>query len=95
MLSDFFPGLLYADALELRINDLNPRFPAGRFLAQAAVGKVIGVELKGNLPAPEVFAGQSGWAWFLAAPQANPATGSDALRKLYASPRVVSLAPAQ
>jgi mannan endo-1,4-beta-mannosidase len=95
MLSDFFPGLLYADALELRVNDLNPRFPAGRFLAQAAVGKVIGVELKGNLPAPEVFAGESGWAWFVAAPQANPATGSDALRKLYASPRVVSLAPAQ
>jgi mannan endo-1,4-beta-mannosidase len=95
MLSDFFPGLLYADALELRVNDLNPRFPAGRFLAQAAVGKVIGVELKGNLPDPEVFAGPSGWAWFVAAPQAVPATGSDALRKLYASPRVVSLAPAQ
>jgi hypothetical protein len=59
------------------------------------VGKVIGVELKGNLPAPEVFAGPSGWAWFLAAPQANPAVGSDALRKLYADPHIVSLAPAQ
>ena len=94
-LSDFFPGLLYADALELRVNDLNPYFPAGRFLAQAAVGKVIGVELKGNLPAPEVFAGPSEWAWFLAAPQAIPAPGSDALRKLYADPHVVSLAPAQ
>jgi hypothetical protein len=36
--SDFFPGLLYADAIELRLSWLDARFPAG-MVAQGAVGK--------------------------------------------------------
>jgi mannan endo-1,4-beta-mannosidase len=93
--SDFFPGLLYADALEVRLNELNPRFPAGRFLAQISAGKAVGVELTGNLPPPEAFTERSGWAWFLATPPADPATRAEAWRKLLGDPHVAALAPAQ
>jgi hypothetical protein len=62
-LSDFFPGLLYTDALELRLNELDSRSYPGRMLAQIAVGKPIGVEVTGNLPLPEAFTNSTGWAW--------------------------------
>jgi hypothetical protein len=95
LLSDFYPGLLYTDAIELRLSRVEPGFPAGRLLEQTAIGKPFGVELKGDLPMPEAFSKQSGWAWFLATPPADPATRAEALRKLYSDPHIVSLAPAQ
>jgi mannan endo-1,4-beta-mannosidase len=96
---DFFPGLLYADVLELRLNRVDPRFQAGRMMGQAAAGKIVGVELGGELPAPETFTERSNWAWFLAAP-ANPTltdstVRAEALRNLYADPHIASLAAAQ
>jgi len=94
-MSDFFPGLLYTDALEARLGQMNSRFPADRFVSLFAAGKPIGVELTGNIPSPEIFAGRSAWAWFLAAPPADPAAGADALRKLYDDPHIVSLPAAQ
>jgi mannan endo-1,4-beta-mannosidase len=94
-MSDFFPGLLYTDALEMRLNQINGRFPADRFLRQFAVGKPIGVELTGNLPSPDAFSERSSWAWFLAAPASDPAAAADGLRKLYGDPRIVSLAAPQ
>jgi mannan endo-1,4-beta-mannosidase len=97
--SDFFPGLLYADALEISLHDANPSFRADAFLAQFAVGKPIGVELTGALPPPAGFADHAAWAWFqIAPPTSSPADSTahdEALRQLYADPHIVSLAPAQ
>jgi mannan endo-1,4-beta-mannosidase len=99
LLSDFFPGYLYTDALEIRLNQLSPRFSAGRMLSQIALEKPIGVEIAGDIPSPAAFAQGSGLTWFLAAPPlaapADSATRADALRKLYGDPQVGSLAPTQ
>jgi mannan endo-1,4-beta-mannosidase len=99
LLSDFYPGLLCTDALEIRLNRLDPYFPAGRFLQETAVGKPIGVELTGNLPPPAALTEQAGWGWFLAAPPpsapADSTAHAESLRKLYADPKIVSLTPAQ
>jgi mannan endo-1,4-beta-mannosidase len=93
---DFFPGLLSVDAVEVRENELQQHFPLDESIDHAVVGKVIGVELDGNPPAPDALAEHSRWAWFIAAAATSltPAR-SEALRKLYADPRIVSLAPAQ
>jgi mannan endo-1,4-beta-mannosidase len=90
-LSDFFPGMLSTDALELhpRANDALPN--AGRALEQFAAGKPIGVELDSEPPPPEAFAKHTGWAWFVAAPQAASTAHAEALRKLYGDTRVASL----
>jgi mannan endo-1,4-beta-mannosidase len=96
MISDFFPGLLYTDALGVRVSQMNGRFPVDRFLSQAATGKVIGVELAGDLPAPEAFAENSQWSWFIAAqppPAADATARAEALRMLYGNPRIVSIMP--
>jgi mannan endo-1,4-beta-mannosidase len=95
VLSDFFPGLLYVDALEMRLNELDSRSFTGRMLAQIAVGKPIGVEVMGNLPSPDAFTDRSGWAWFLAAPPADPAAHAEAWRKLMGDPQIVALTAAQ
>jgi mannan endo-1,4-beta-mannosidase len=92
---DYFPGLLYVDAVEARLNRLDGRFPASRMLQPLAVGKPIGVEFSGELPAPEALTGNAGWSWFLADPAPDSPTRSEALRKLYADPGVVSLPAAQ
>jgi hypothetical protein len=98
-LSDFFPGYLCTDALEIRLNQLSTRFPASRFVAQLALEKPIGVELSGDLPAPAALIQTSGFAWFLAVPPVSASADStvrtDALRTLYGDPHIVSLAPAQ
>jgi mannan endo-1,4-beta-mannosidase len=94
-MSDFFPGLLYVDALEFQVNQLSPRFSASTIVSQFAVGKPAGVETRGEIPAPEAFAGHPGWAWFVTAPPPapvpDPAARNESLRKLYADPHVVSL----
>jgi hypothetical protein len=90
MLSDFFPGLLYTDALEVRLSELNSRFPGGRFLAQIALDKPVGVEVTGKLPSPDAFTDRA-WAWFLATPPAELATPAEALRQLYSDPHIVAL----
>ena len=94
MASDYFPGLLYADAIELRLSWLDARFPAG-MVAQGAVGKPVGVELSGTLPSPEVLTNHAAFAWFLATPQADPAARASAWGKLMGDPHVATLAPAQ
>jgi len=92
---NYFPGLLYVDAVEAQLNRLNERFPAGRILAQVAVGKPMGVSLSDKLPSPEALTGQAGWAWFLVWPQWDSPERAEALRKLYSDPHIVSVAPAQ
>lgn len=93
MPSDFFPGLLYVDALELRTRQLNGRWPMDRFLTSIGVDKPVGVELAGDVPAPDALTGRSSWSWFvLDAAPASPAR-TDALRKLYADPHIASAQP--
>jgi mannan endo-1,4-beta-mannosidase len=88
--SDYFPGLLYSDALTISLRGAGSRFRADGFLAQFALGKPIGVRFTGNPPAPDAVTGHASWAWFLLdAPGA--ADTDEALRKLYADPHVVSL----
>jgi len=92
--SDFFPGYLVTDVLEIRLPQLSTRFPASRLLSQIALDKPIGVELSGDLPAPAALTQNSGFAWFLAAPPAataDSATRADALRTLYGDPHILSL----
>jgi mannan endo-1,4-beta-mannosidase len=91
MPTDYFPGLLYVDAVEAEVNRMDERFPAGLILGQVAVGKPMGVELSDELPPPEVLTGHAGWVWFLAGPQADSPTHDEALRRLYNDPRVTSL----
>jgi hypothetical protein len=52
------------------------------------VGKVFGFELDGWVPDAATL-DQAQWAWFLVSPDVPATPGqADALRKLYASPRV-------
>jgi mannan endo-1,4-beta-mannosidase len=99
LLSDFYPGMLYTDAVEIRLGWVEPSYQAGRFLERTAVGKPIGVELTGELPPPAVLTEHTGWAWFLAAsPSPAPALPDariQALRSLYSDTHIVSLAVVQ
>ena len=84
-LFDFFPGLLYADALSIK--DPQQRGRSDAALSTLGVGKVVGVELSG-LPAPEIA--QQKWSWFLLdGDQPASPERDEALRKLYADPRVL------
>ncbi len=95
--SDYFPGLLYADALALDMTQPETRFRSDAFLRAFAVGKLIGLSVEGQIPTPALFQNEKDWAWFLLAPQpaaagndAAASTNAEALRALYADPRVVS-----
>jgi mannan endo-1,4-beta-mannosidase len=96
--SDYFPGLLYTDAVSISLRSANARFRIDGMLAEFALGKPIGVEFTGNPPAPEAVTGHASWSWFLVDPPASAAPDpahDDALRKLYADPKVASLPAAQ
>ncbi len=88
--SDFFPGLLYVDALALDVKGNARGFRRDRELARFGVGKLVGLNLDGFVPDAAML-DQSAWSWFLTSPDvaASPAQ-ADALRKLYASPFVLS-----
>ncbi len=90
----FFPGLLYADALELSVSRTQSRYRADAFLEGFAVGKPIGLAIDGPVPDPAFFARETNWTWFLLAPQppasASDAATSQALRTLYDDPRVIT-----
>jgi mannan endo-1,4-beta-mannosidase len=97
--SQFFPGLLYVDALELDATRPESRFRTDLFLRSVGGGKPIGLFIDGPAPEPALFANQTGWAWFVLGPQGagqgNAGPGStnqnaQAVAALYADPRVVS-----
>jgi mannan endo-1,4-beta-mannosidase len=105
--SDYFPGLLYVDALALNVEIASSRFRLDTMLSLTGVGKPVGIEIEGKVPDPSLFTQQT-WSWFLLAPQKEaassgaaspgtpateppPATSPSPLQKLYADPRVVSL----
>ncbi len=97
--SQFFPGLLYVDALELDVARAESRFRSDVYLRSVGVGKPIGLFIDGPAPEPAFFANELGWAWFvlgshgagLGSAGADP-TGQSApaVSALYADPRVVS-----
>jgi mannan endo-1,4-beta-mannosidase len=90
-LDDYFPGLLYVDALALSTQSTgNGRFRTDALLARLGVGKPIGIELNGAIPASDFFTQQPNWAWFLAGTLATTSQ-AQALEALYGGPRVVSL----
>ncbi len=93
LLSDFFPGLLYADALEMSMSQIEPGSGTGADLDLIADGKVMGLAVAGDPPSPEALSDHSRWAWIITALQPSSATRNDALRKLYNAPGIVSLAP--
>ena len=87
---DFFPGLLCADALAVTAGDLSHAWRADAALSLLAAGKVIGVGLN-SIPDPSLFVQQKKWTWFLLSGDDVGSTASaEALRKLYADPRVLS-----
>jgi mannan endo-1,4-beta-mannosidase len=87
---DYFPGLLYADALALNADDIDHTWRADSTLSLLATGKVIGLGLN-TIPDPALFARQGKWTWFLLSGDGTTPTqtASEALRKLYADPRVL------
>ena len=88
--TDFFPGLLYVDALEIRVNRMDPWNPAERPLKGIDLGMPFGVELSGEIPSPDLLSPNAGWAWFMVTPASDSAPRSEALSKLYGDPHVVS-----
>ena len=91
-LSDYFPGLLYVDALAMDTEAVSTRFRTDSFLARMAAGKIIGISLNTKIPPPDFFSQQSTWAWFILSPTAiQPSAQVDSLRSLYQSPRSTSL----
>lgn len=89
--NDFFPGLLYVDALSTDVVDLETHFRGDVFLSLIGVGKVIGVEVAGKVPDPKVFTEQPRWAWFLISPEEILVPDqAESLRKLYNDPSVLS-----
>jgi mannan endo-1,4-beta-mannosidase len=83
--AEYFPGLLYVDAVQMKVPALNNRFPIDRYLAESTAGKPIGIEITGNPPSPEAFGPHSLWSWFVV--QGSPAQ-ADALKKLFAAENV-------
>jgi mannan endo-1,4-beta-mannosidase len=91
-LTDFFPGLVYVDALALDAESTTSRFRADTYLARLGVGKLIALNLNQKISPSEYFTQQPNWAWFLASPEAAQAPDQAApLRNLYTSPRIISL----
>jgi mannan endo-1,4-beta-mannosidase len=78
--SDYFPGLLYVDAVQMKVPALTNRFPIDRYLAETTAGKPIGIEITGAPPAPDAFGSRSLWSWFVV--QGSP-EHADALKKLF------------
>ena len=92
--ADYFPGLEYADALAVDLGKTPFSWRRDAELARFAVGKVIGLGLDGWTPTSAMLEQPTRWAWFLASSIEQP----DALRELYANPRVITeggLKPAQ
>lgn len=89
-LDDFFPGLLYVDAVAMNAQGGGGRFRTDAFLARLAIGKPLGIGLTGTIPGSEYFTQQPDWAWFLAGSAAASGQAT-ALQSLYRDGRIVSL----
>jgi mannan endo-1,4-beta-mannosidase len=90
--ADYFPGLLYVDAVSVAVNRLNPQFRAAAMVRALAGDKAIGVAISGGVPDPSLFSKDPGWSWFELAPFTVPADDATAqeLKSLYDGGQVVS-----
>ncbi len=92
-LYDFFPGLLYVDSLAIDQDTVSPGWRVDALLSVFGVGKVVGLRLTRGVPDPSLFSSQTKWAWFLLSAENTETAAtisSEALRKLYADPRIIS-----
>jgi len=93
-LQDFFPGLLYVDALSVDQDNLNPRWRMDAALGVLGVGKVMGVDLT-SVPSLDVLLNQK-WAWFLISlDDAGSPERSQTLQLLYKDPRILERAESE
>jgi mannan endo-1,4-beta-mannosidase len=90
--ADYFPGLLYVDAISIAVNRLNPQFRAAAMVKSLAGDKAIGVTIAGGTPDPASFSKDPGWSWFELAPLTAPADDAtaQALKTLYGDAQIVS-----
>jgi mannan endo-1,4-beta-mannosidase len=93
--ADYFPGLLYVDAVSVTVNrpsPQNPQFRAGAMLRRLAGGKPIGVAIATGVPDPAFLSQDPSWSWFELAPLAAPADDATALalKTLYGDAKIMS-----
>jgi mannan endo-1,4-beta-mannosidase len=97
--TDYFPGLLYVDAVSVAVNRPNPQFPFAAMLVRAAAmlrrlagDKPIGVAIAAGVPDPASLSQDPSWSWFELAPLAAPADDATvlALKTLYGDAKTVS-----
>jgi mannan endo-1,4-beta-mannosidase len=92
---EFFPGLLYVDAIAFNLSQENTPFHTDSSLKLMGSGKVIGLFLTGIAPKPAFFAQQPDWSWFLLAPNSTDHKGttadqSQAVRNLFDDPHTIT-----
>jgi len=90
--ADYFPGLLYVDAVSVAVNRLNPQFRATATLRGLAGDKAIGVAIASGVPDPASISRDPGWSWFELAPLAAAPDDPTALalKTLYGDAKIVS-----
>jgi mannan endo-1,4-beta-mannosidase len=90
--SEYFPGLLYVDAVSIEVAHLNPQFRAGAMLSRLAGNKAFGFAITNGVPDVESLSREPDLAWFELAPIAGPADDATALalKTLYGDAKIVS-----
>jgi mannan endo-1,4-beta-mannosidase len=88
--NDYFPGLLYVDALSLNLSQPGSRYRIDTGLKLLGNGKVIGLYLSGPAPDPALFTQEPDWSWFVLDPSGATSPG---IRKLYEDSRITSRNP--
>jgi len=90
--TNYFPGLLYVDAVSVAGNGLNQQFRATTILRGSAGDKATGVVLWAGVPDPAALSRESGLSWFELAPLSAPLDDAktSALKALYGDEKIVS-----
>ncbi len=90
--ADYFPGLLYVDAVSVAVNRLNPQFRTVAMLSRLAGDKPMGVTIASGVPDPASIIREPELSWFELAPLATPVDDATtlALKTLYGDAKIVS-----
>jgi mannan endo-1,4-beta-mannosidase len=89
---DYFPGLLYVDALQLHVDALRPWPGVDWALRGVAAGKPAGLRISTGVPDAALLTRSSAWSWFILGDASLQPANADAVSKLYADPRIHSAA---